>query len=648
MLKKYWKQCMAGVMVAILAGCSQERPTEYEGWDLVWHDEFNKDGVPDSAFWSFEEGFVRNKELQWYQAGNAVCKDGVLIIEGRKERMKNPDYDSESSSWRTNREFAEYTSASIRTRGKQEFLYGRFEMRAKIPVVSGAWPAFWTLGTQNSWPSCGEIDIMEYYRIGGEPHILANAAWGAKRGDVPEWNSAKLPYSKFTAKDIDWAGKFHIWRMDWDQEFIRLYLDDELLNEIPLSNTVNGSVGKFINPFKTPHFILLNLAMGGNGGEVNEDLLPMRYEIDYVRVYQKKQEPYTAFHPGQIWEDTEGVHINAHGGGVLYHNGTYYWYGEHKSEHTSSALVGVRVYSSTDLYNWKNEGVALPVMPEGSGHKIEKGCVIERPKVIYNEKTKKFVMWFHLELKRRGYAAAEYGVAESDTPTGPFHFLYASRSCPDVWPQNMTEAEIAKAKSFKDFNRKNGNWKQSVKDGMCVARDLKTGQMARDMTLFVDEDGKAYHIFSSEENHTLHIAELTDDYLYHTDKYVRILPAGHNEAPAVFKKDGVYWMITSGCTGWKPNAARLSKATSIWGPWESLPNPCVGEGADITFDSQSTFILPVEGKENSWIFMADRWRPKNPIDARYIWLPIIFEDEKPVLKWMDEWNLSSVTKCLSK
>ena len=116
MLKKYWKQCMAGVMVAILTGCSQERPTEYEGWDLVWHDEFNKDGVPDSAFWSFEEGFVRNKELQWYQAGNAVCKDGVLIIEGRKERIKNPDYDSESSSWRTNREFAEYTSASIRTR----------------------------------------------------------------------------------------------------------------------------------------------------------------------------------------------------------------------------------------------------------------------------------------------------------------------------------------------------------------------------------------------------------------------------------------------------------------------------------------------------------------------------------------------------
>ncbi len=640
MLKRYWKNCMMGMVLAVLAGCGQEKPTEYEGWELVWHDEFDKDGVPDPDSWIFEEGFVRNKELQWYQSQNAECKDGFLVIEGRKERVKNPDYNADGKSWREGREFAEYTSSSVQTRGKREFLYGRFEVRAKIPVASGAWPAIWTLGIQKPWPSCGEIDIMEYYKIGGEPHILANAAWGTNRKDIPKWNSSKLPYAKFISRDPEWAAKFHVWRMDWDQEFIRLYLDDELLNEIPLSTTVNGSEGNHINPFKTPHYILLNLAMGGNGGEVDESLLPLRYEIDYVRVYQKKKEPYTAFHPGKIWEDTDGVHINAHGGGILYHNGTYYWYGEHKSEHSSSALVGVRVYSSTDLYNWKNEGVALPVMPSGSGHKIEKGCVIERPKVIYNEKTKKFVMWFHLELKGQGYAAAEYGVAESDTPVGPFRFLYASRSCPGVWPQNMSEVEIAKARSFKDFSRKGKEWKQNVIDGMCVARDMKTGQMARDMTLFVDDDGKAYHIFSSEENHTLHIAELTEDYLYHTDKYVRILPGGHNEAPAIFKKEGVYWMITSGCTGWKPNAARLSRATSIWGPWESLPNPCVGEKAELTFDSQSTYILPVEGKRDTWIFMADRWRPKNPIDARYIWLPIVFEDGKPVLKWADEWKMS--------
>lgn len=143
--------------------------------------------------------------------------------------------------------------------------------------------------------------------------------------------------------------------MDWDQEFIRIYLDGELMNEVPLTATVNGASGDFINPFKQPHYILLNLAMGANGGEVDENVLPLKYEVDYVRVYQKKKEPYRAFYPGQIWEDTDGVHINAHGGGILYHDGKYYWYGEHKSEHTSSALVGVRVYSSTDLYNWKTK-----------------------------------------------------------------------------------------------------------------------------------------------------------------------------------------------------------------------------------------------------------------------------------------------------
>lgn len=641
MLVKELRFTMAALMLGTITSCStSESPKQYDGWELVWHDEFDKDGEVDASSWSFEQGFVRNNELQWYQEDNAYCKDGLLIIEGRKERVKNPKYNPESKSWRENREYAEYTSSSIKTKGKREFKYGRFEVRAKIPVASGSWPAIWTLGTSQKWPSCGEIDVMEYYRIGGEPHILANAAWGNKKGSSPKWDSSKNPFSKFLQKDSDWVSKFHIWRMDWDQEFIRLYLDDELLNEIPLSATVNGEHGEYINPFKQPHYILLNLAMGSNGGDIDDSALPMKYEIDYVRVYQKIKKPYTAFYPGQIWEDTDGNHINAHGGGVLYRDGKYYWYGEHKSEHASSALVGVRVYSSSDLYNWKNEGVALSVEPEGSGHLLERGCIIERPKVVYNEKTKKYVMWFHLEHKGKGYAAAEYGVAVSDNPVGPFKFLYSSRSCKGLWPVNMTKEEIAKAKSIGDIDRKKKDWKKDVADGVWLARDIKTGQMSRDMTVFVDDDGKAYHIFSAEENHTLHIAELTDDYLYHTDRYARILPAGHNEAPSIFKKDGVYWMITSGCTGWDPNAARLSKATNIFGPWESLPNPCVGEGANKTFRSQSTYILPVEGKENTWIFMADRWTPKNPINARYIWLPIEFENGIPVLKWKDEWKIA--------
>lgn len=163
--------------------------------------------------------------------------------------------------------------------------------------------------------------------------------------------------------------------------------------------------------------------------------------------------------------------------------------------------------------------------------------------------------------------------------------------------------------------------------------------MARDMQLFVDDNGKAYHIYSSEENLTLHIAELNDDYTAHTGHYVRVAPAGHNEAPALFKKDGVYWMITSGCTGWDPNEARMFSAPTIEGPWTQHPNPCLGPQQEITFGGQSTYILPVAGKENAYIFMADIWRPKHPSDARYIWLPIEFVEGVPVIRWRESWTL---------
>ena len=146
------------------------------------------------------------------------------------------------------------------TRGTKEFQYGRFEVRARIPVGPGSWPAIWLLGTGMEWPSCGEIDVMEYYRINGKPVIMANAAWGTERRFNAKWNSTATPFSHFTDKDPDWASKFHIWRMDWDETAIKLYLDDELLNEIPLSETVNGSLGNFANPFKQPHYLLLNLA----------------------------------------------------------------------------------------------------------------------------------------------------------------------------------------------------------------------------------------------------------------------------------------------------------------------------------------------------------------------------------------------------
>lgn len=279
-----------GVGAFLLAACELyrhlDRPAEYPGWKLVWNDEFDRGFKPDPNCWGYEMGFERNEELQWYQPDNAYCRGGMLVLEGRREQVKNPNYKADSRSWRENRPFAQYTASSIKTRGKKEFLYGRFEVCARIPVGGGAWPAIWTLGSKMPWPSCGEIDIMEYYRIKGVPHILANAAWGTDQPHHAEWNSAKIPFEHFLAKDPDWASKFHLWRMDWDEDTIKLYLDGELLNEIKLSDTTNGKIGKETNPFRQPHYILLNLAIGGvNGGEPDVNAFPMKYEIDYVRVY---------------------------------------------------------------------------------------------------------------------------------------------------------------------------------------------------------------------------------------------------------------------------------------------------------------------------------------------------------------------------
>ena len=258
-------------------------------WKLVWSEEFNSDGPYNREVWEAEQGFVRNHEAQWYQEDNAYQKNGCLVIEARKEKRKNPTYKSEGRrDWRSEREYIEYTSSSLTTRRSFSFLYGRLEVRAKIPTSGGAWPAIWLLGKDMPWPSCGEIDVMEYYRIKDVPHILANAAWGNNQQYSAVWNSKAIPFSHFTDKDPKWAEKFHVWRMDWNSEAIKIYLDDELLNDIPLSQTVNGSIGQHLNPFMRPQYLLLNLAIGGdNGGKIDNEALPMKYEIDYVRVYQQ-------------------------------------------------------------------------------------------------------------------------------------------------------------------------------------------------------------------------------------------------------------------------------------------------------------------------------------------------------------------------
>ena len=370
-------------------------------------------------------------------------------------------------------------------------------------------------------------------------------------------------------------------------------------------------------------------------------------EAKRLELYWSRQPKPTTIKNGKLWLDDSGRHVNAHGGGIMKYGDTYYWFGEHKADTTSSAMIGVMCYASEDLVNWRNLGVALSVSDE-KGSDIERGCILERPKVIYNKVTGKFCMWFHLELKGRGYSAARYGVAVSDRPEGPYKFLYSQRANPGTYPvvptkdgrgmnqwgqKELAVIDTLNAEHFKQWWTP--SWREAIKQGLFLKRDFGTGQMARDMTLYVDDDGKAYHIFSSEDNLTLHIAELTNDYLHHTGRYTRVAPSGQNEAPAIFKKDGTYWMITSGCTGWDPNEARMFSAPSIWGPWTQHPNPCRGPQQEITFGGQSTYILPVG---DHFIFMADIWRPKHPSDARYIWLPIEFEAGMPVVRWRDEWK----------
>ncbi len=312
------------------------------------------------------------------------------------------------------------------------------------------------------------------------------------------------------------------------------------------------------------------------------------------------------FRPGEVWRDTDGQPINAHGGGLLFHGGTYYWYGEIKTGKTWAPesnkgwggtrveMIGVSCYSSRDLLSWKNEGNVLPAVKDDPKHDLHSSKVVERPKVVFNAATKKFVMWMHIDSE--DYKLAHAGVAVADAPTGPFQYLGSLR--PD-------------------------------------------GAMSRDMTLFADDDGKAYLFHSSEDNATMHVAQLTDDYLKPSGRFERVFIGRSMEAPAVVRHKGRYYLMASGCTGWAPNPARSAVADSVFGPWKELGNPCRGPGAEITFRCQSTYILPVAGKPDVYICMLDRWSQFDLPDSRYVWLPLRFEGEGFVVEWRDAWSLDS-------
>jgi hypothetical protein len=305
---------------------------------------------------------------------------------------------------------------------------------------------------------------------------------------------------------------------------------------------------------------------------------------------------------GQPWYDTEGNLINAHGSGIMYHEGKYYLYGEVKKGKTTLVpdqnwecyrvpAGGVACYSSPDLSEWKFEGMVLTAEASDTSHDLHTSRVIERPKVVYNETTKKFVMWMHIDTK--DYLSARAGVAVSDNPLGPFKYLGSMQP---------------------------------------------NGQESRDITLYKDDDNKSYLIYTSESNSTTHICLLTDDYLQPTKTYKRIFIDTPREAPAIVKHQGYYYLITSGITGWDPNEAMYAEADSIMGDWRIKGNPCTGADADKTFYSQGTFILPVPNTNNTYLFMADRWKKTDLEKSTYVWLPFRIQNRQISIPWTDSWK----------
>lgn len=336
---------------------------------------------------------------------------------------------------------------------------------------------------------------------------------------------------------------------------------------------------------------------------------------------------------GSEWKDTSGKRINAHGGGMLHHGGKWWWYGEDRGLDRTKG-DGVHVYSSSDLKTWKDEGVAFK-KHDNVGSMVGIGCVIERPKVVYCEKTGKFVMFFHLELADYSYTAAMVGILSSDRPQGPFAFHRAVRPNACQWPQDGVGAELTPDEIRKlmvgDPDDIPGGENDLVRNAPYpYVWHYASGQMCRDMTLYRDTDGKVYHIFASEHNSTLHIAELTDDCLGYTGRWWRMGVKDWTEAPAVFRHGGKYWLVGSGCTGWAANAARLYVADKITGPWTRLPNPCKGvspatklDGEKCTFGCQSTYAIQLS--ENDIIVMFDEWRREDLADSRYHWFKVSFD-----------------------
>lgn len=287
------------------------------------------------------------------------------------------------------------------------------------------------------------------------------------------------------------------------------------------------------------------------------------------------------------WYDTQGNVINASDGGMIFVEGKYYWYGmalrplpvKRNGLGGQTTTTGVVMYSSADLTNWDYEGVVLPCATNPKSP-LYPPMRFERPKIVYNQKTKKFVLWCHYVQTPGDHGTTpgtgEAGVAVSDSITGPFQWLGTTRPIDD--------------------------------DGI-----------VRDCTVYQDDDQTAYFIYDRDvkDNRCLYVVKLAPDYLTLTDEYVRIESAYRREAAAVVKKEGYYYILTSALTGWKTNQAQYYRTKNLMDQWEVVGDPCLDDFNHTTFESQSTLIFPVENSD-LFIHMAERHNTENFLHCSYI------------------------------
>ncbi len=252
-----------------------------QNYELIWQDEFEYHGKPNTEKWNFEKGFIRNLEKQYYttRRKNIRVKDGKLIITARKEKYRNRNYKADSPNWKYYTHFADFTSASINTKGKFEVRYGRIDVRAKLPEGDGVWPAIWMLGAdfdEVGWPNTGEIDIMEH--VGKVPDEIHGTV------HFPSNNINGYDSQAAVKKIKNAAADFHIYSIDWNEEKIDFLIDNEVYHSFQISEA-----GAENNPFRKPFYLIINLALGGNwAGEIDPEIFPQQFVIDYVRVFRRK------------------------------------------------------------------------------------------------------------------------------------------------------------------------------------------------------------------------------------------------------------------------------------------------------------------------------------------------------------------------